>query len=130
MHWRQSLVMCLLLTTLVFPSPVDARSTYSGIASHYSPHVMEKVSHVRHMPVVSCMIASPYEKIGTWLTVKGLRTGKARRCRVTDICAPQDCRSIRERRIVAEIDWKNALAICGSRIEPDRKCPVRIIRGG
>lgn len=130
MHWRQSLVMCLLLTTFVFPSPVDARSTYSGIASHYSKGVMEKVSRVRHLPVVSCMIASPYHPIGTWLTVKGLKTGKVRKCRVTDVPQPYDRPTILRKGIVAEIGYTSTLALCGSLVDPPRRCPVSINPGG
>lgn len=98
---------------------------YAGIAAHYAPGVMERVSLNRGMPIVSCMIASPRHPIGTWVIVEGLNTGKRLRCRVTDTSAPED-----KRRHLAqglfELGWANTVDLCGSTRLRNRDCPIRV----
>jgi hypothetical protein len=86
---------------------------------------MERVSRKRGLPVVGCMVASPHEPIGRWLTVAS-RRGQ-RRCRVTDVCHPRDCAAIRRRGIVVELDAGSNAALC-PRNEPPRACRVEVWR--
>lgn len=106
------------------------KNSITGYAPHYSPGVMERVSKVRKMPLVNCMVSSPYEKIGTWLKVTSLIDGDSLDCRVTDVSHPRD----RARHIASnwavELDWNSAQILCNiSRVgqEPPRKCPVNAV---
>lgn len=110
------------------PTPVVTTETMSGYAPHYAPKVMTRVSRVRKLPIVDCMVSSPYYKIGTWLTVKGLDTGVTLRCRVTDVSGPRDrARHIRTKRIV-ELDYRVTRAICGETNGSPKDCPVTVTK--
>lgn len=115
------------------PHPYTAQTArgsdqwYEGIAAHYAPGVMERVSRNRGMAIVPCMIASPRHEIGTWVIVEGINTGKRLRCRVTDTSAPQD-RARHLRTGLFELGWANTMDLCGSTKLRNRDCPVRVTR--
>lgn len=101
----------------------------TGYAPHYGIGVMERVSKVRKLPLVPCMVSSPYQKIGTWVRVESLIDNDVLDCRVTDVSAPKD----RPRHIAShwavELDFTSAKLLCNiSRVgqEPARKCPVKV----
>lgn len=96
----------------------------SGYAARYRAGLMQQVSRNRGLPIVRCMVASPYHPIGTWVTVSS-KYG-SRRCRVTDVPHPKDRKAIVKRGIVIELDHNSALHLCGSIKEPPRKCPVTV----
>lgn len=101
-----------------------------GYAPRYSPGVMERVSRNRDMPLVGCMVSSPYYPIGTWVIVYGVNTDRAIRCRVTDVSAPKDRdRHIRTKRI-AELGYTEAERLCGPdhMDDPPTSCPVIVVR--
>lgn len=103
--------------------------SYSGYAAHYQSGMMEGVSYYRGMPLVDCMIASPYEQLGTWLEVTSLLNGTVKECRVTDIAAPDDRDNIISRGIVIEFDLASAMIMCNISYygqEPPRACPVYV----
>lgn len=102
---------------------------YSGYAAHYRPELMQEVSYNRSMPVVDCMIASPYESLGTWLIVRSRYNGAWSWCRVTDIAHPDDRQTIIDRGIVAELSFEQAQRMCGIEYyaqEPPSACPVDV----
>jgi hypothetical protein len=101
--------------TVTGPSPVEAKRSYSGYAAHYRPGLMAKVSRNRGLPVVSCMVASPFHRVGTWLTVTSRKNGRSLRCRVTDVPHPRDRARIVRRGIVVEVDFTSAKALFGIR---------------
>lgn len=127
-YFFHSLIVLIVAGSILCSPPAGS----ARIAAHYAPGVMERVSRVRGLPQAGCMIASPTEPIGTWVRVRGLRTGATRLCRVTDTSAPQDrLRHIRKRQI--ELDWPSARAICNIRRvgqEPPWRCPVWVSRAG
>ena len=102
----------------------------AGYAPRYAPGVMERVSRVRDLPPVECMVSSPYYAIGTWVWVWGKNTYSLHYCRVTDISAPRDRdRHIRTKRVI-EVGYEEARRICGERHMRDRpeQCPVIVLR--
>ncbi len=93
-------------------------------AVRYDPGMMERVSGNRGLPVVECMFSHPTLPIGTWVWVKGVKTGHLERCRSTDTSEDVDRpRHIRNRTI--ELGFRESLRICGSRWGGAAKdCPV------
>jgi hypothetical protein len=119
------LLMGALAGTRTTP-PADG-PVYEGIAAHYDPGLMERVSRNRHMPIVGCMFASPIWKMGSWWRITGVKTGKSRICRATDTSMPKDrARHIRTHLI--ELNFNAAREICGSTRLANRECPVRIVK--
>jgi hypothetical protein len=107
--------------------PPTDEPAYEGIAAHYDPGLMERVSRNRHMPIVGCMFASPLWKMGSWWRITGVKTGKTLLCRTTDTSMPKDrARHIRTHLI--ELDFASAKFICGSTRLANRECPVRIVK--
>jgi hypothetical protein len=100
--------------------------SYSGLALYYRPGLMERVSQNRGMPVVSCMVSSPYEKLGTWLEVKGPKGTKT--CRVTDVSHPKDRARHIQRGLVVELDNRSARQVCGTYDNIPLNCKVRVTR--
>lgn len=96
---------------------------YDGFAAYYSPGVMEMVARNRKLPAQQCMIASPLESIGTWVTVSSAKGGAE--CFVMDVAAARDRDNILRRGIVVELDWNTARRLCNTRLSP-RECPVRV----
>lgn len=91
---------------------------------------MERVSRVRDLPAVECMVSSPYYSIGTMVWVWGKNTQALERCRVTDVSAAKDReRHIRTKRVV-ELGYEEARRICGEEHMRDRpeQCPVIVLR--
>jgi hypothetical protein len=107
-------------------APAD-EPVYEGIAAHYDPGLMERVSRNRHMPIVDCMFASPLWKMGSWWKITGVKTGKSRICRVTDTSQDRD-RARHIRTHLVELDHDSAASICGSLRLANRDCPVRIVK--
>ena len=102
----------------------------AGYAPRYAPGVMERVSRVRDLPAVECMVSSPYYSIGTWVWVWGRNTNALERCRVTDVSAAKDReRHIRTKRVV-ELGYEEALRFCGEEHMQHRpeQCPVIVLR--
>jgi hypothetical protein len=102
----------------------------SGYAPRYAKGVMERVSRNRDLPLVGCMVSSPYYEVGTRVIVYGSNTDRALSCRVTDVSAPKDrARHIRTRRVV-ELGFSEAQRLCGldHMADPPTKCPVIVIR--
>ena len=91
---------------------------------------MEQVSRNRDLPIVSCMVSSPYYDIGEWVYVYGVNTGALRWCRVTDVSRPEHRQ--RHRRIgwIAELGFNEALSLCGKAHinDPPKRCPVIVFR--
>jgi hypothetical protein len=88
---------------------------------------MERVSDVRGMARVGCMVSSPTKPLGAWLYVYGERTRRLLRCRVTDVSHPRDkARHIRMRRVV-ELGYASTVALCGSTRERVIDCPVVVL---
>lgn len=83
----------------------------------------------RGLPLVDCMMVSPWHDIGEWLEVESGVNGKVKRCRVTDVAVGEDLQRHMRTRLV-ELDWPSAKELCditkvGER--PPRDCPVTII---
>lgn len=122
-------LLTFVLAIGLSPFALGAALRRAGFAAHYRPGVMEAVSRARGLPLVDCMIASGQEPIGRWLTVSSTRA--RRRCRVTDVCRPRDCTTIKRRRIVVELDFRSAQALCGIATfgqAPPSACPVEVWR--
>lgn len=109
-----------------------AVEVHRGVAPRYSPKLMAKVSARRGLPVVGCMVSSPYWKVGTWVYVYGYNTNQLEYCRVTDVSAPKDrARHLRTGR-VAELGYEEARRLCGAKHlnDPPSKCPILVFRLG
>ena len=101
---------------------------------------MERVSRVRDLPRVDCMVSSPRYPIGTWVWVYGYTTETLLRCRVTDVSADCDTtgrgspesdrqRHMRTKREI-EVGYTEALRLCGKAAMDKRpeQCPVLVVR--
>jgi hypothetical protein len=97
----------------------------TGYAAYYRPGRMAQVARTRGLPVVACMVASPYHPIGAWVTVTSAKGTRA--CRVTDVPLPRDLRHIIRRGIVVELSYDINRQLCPVN-EPPRKCPVEVRR--
>ncbi|GIV96926.1 MAG: hypothetical protein KatS3mg057_1583 [Herpetosiphonaceae bacterium] len=118
-------VLSVTLASLVLIYP--AQTEYVGFAAHYRPGLMTQVAHNRGMPLVDCMVASPFLPLGTWVTVESQKYGVRKICRVTDVAHPRDRENIIRRGIVIELDFQSATQICRISYygqEPPRACPV------
>lgn len=102
--------------------------TYSGIAPYYNPGKMERVSRIRGMPLVACMVSSPYEPLGTILSVYGSNTGTTLECRVTDVSGPRDRARHIKKGYAVELDYISAGKICGKGFakRSPKSCPVKV----
>lgn len=109
------LLVAALLAGWLLVEPAAAHQTRHGYAVHYRPHLMERVSRNRGLPIVGCMVASPYHRIGTWLTVSSAQRGRTLHCRVTDVPHPRDRAQIIRRQIIVELDFESAKILCGIR---------------
>lgn len=122
--------MSRLLVELYIALALLGGEEMAGYAPRYSPGVMERVSRVRDLPTVECMVSSPYYPIGTWVWVWGRNTNALERCRVTDVSQTRDRdRHIRTKRVI-EVGFNESIRICGEQFINDRpeKCPVVVIR--
>lgn len=125
------LLLSALLAGALLAEPAAAHRTRTGFAAHYRPGLMERVSRNRGLPVVGCMVASPYHRIGTWLTVTSAKRNKTLHCRVTDVPHPRDRKAILRRNIIVELDFGSAKILCGiTRVaqDPPWACPVGVGR--
>ncbi len=122
-------VLTGLVTTaaLVLTLGAGPLQGYDGIAAHYAPGVMERVSLNRAMPVVECMIASPRHDIGQWVIVEGRNTGKRLRCRVTDTSQPEDWQRHMDEGLF-ELGYANTIDLCGSTRLRNNECQIRVTR--
>ena len=122
--------MSRLLIELYIALALPGGEEMAGYAPRYSPGVMERVSRVRDLPAVECMVSSPYYRVGTWVWVWGKNTNALELCRVTDVSHPRDReRHIRTKRVV-ELGYEEARRICGEAHMQHRpeQCPVIVIR--
>jgi hypothetical protein len=113
--------------------PLIARSnnTIEGHATTYAPGMMAQVSHNRGLPIVECMVASPFHEIGDWIYVKSNKTGAILKCRVTDISMPKD-QARHQRNRLFEFDFTSWKKLCGThRIDeqPWRQCKIEVSDG-
>ena len=126
----RSLLIVALLVTL--PGVVQAQpDQHRGFAAHYRPGLMEQVARRRGMSQTACMVASPYYKLGEWITVESRKHRQRLRCRITDVPQPKHRAQLRKRTIVVELDFKSARILCKiARVgqEPPRACPVVLAR--
>lgn len=98
-----------------------------GYAARYAKGVMGEVADHRGLAWAPCMVAltSAHEITGQqWVWVLGRRTRVLRRCKVVDLPQDRDRAGLERRRIVVELDHGSARAICGSVVDPPRRCPV------
>ncbi len=134
MRHEQRMILRAAIRAAYKPKPIKqvvrlTENVITGYAPHYGVGVMERVSRVRKLPIVPCMVSSPYQRIGTWVQVVSLIDGDTLTCRVTDVSADKD----RPRHIAShwavELDFTSAKTLCNiSRVgqEPARKCPVQV----
>lgn len=100
-------------------------------ATTYSVGLMEQVSITRELPIVNCMVSSPFhsESVGkTWLLVVSRVTGKMRLCRVTDTSQSIDMRR-HQRNQLFEFDFESWRVLCGAdRVgeQPWRQCVIDV----
>jgi len=119
---------------------------HTGYAPHYGRtingvDIMNKVAHVRDLPLVECMVSSARYPVGTWVYVVSLKTETYEYCRVTDVsnttrkcrqkirrCESDGERHLRTRREL-ELSYEAGLRICGARAMRERPeaCPIIII---
>lgn len=117
-----------LLVSILLPN-YTPQKTINGFAPHYGIGVMDIVARNRNLPIVNCMVSSPYEKIGTWVKVKSLKNNKELLCRVTDQSAPKDRKRHIRKKYIVELEWKSAKILCDLTYvgqEPPKKCPVEV----
>ena len=119
---RLAAVCALLLV------PVQAERV--GSAAHYKPGLMAEVARNRGMTPGSCDVAvTDNHRIGAWVTITRVKTGRSERCRITDVCAQRDCARLRAKGIIAELSFEAARRLCGiTRYgqEPPSACKVRV----
>ena|SRR5690349_596062 len=122
------MIALILALSIIGNSILPIGNTYAGYSRWYRPGLMKVVSLNRGLEPVSCMVASPYERIGTWLKIEN-KKGDYRWCRVTDISHPKDrARHIRLN-IVAEFDYNSARVLCGlNKEKKPNNCRVRVTR--
>jgi len=119
------LITALLALSLAAPSPVGATT---GFAARYRIGLMEKVAVKRGIAPVGCLVASPFERIGTRLRITSLVNERQRTCTVVDVAHPRDRARIIERGIVVELSHQDARTLCGSVVDPPRQCRVVVKR--
>lgn len=118
------------LISLALAGVLAPSSIRDGYAAHYRPGLMTQVAQNRGMPVVDCMVASPFLPLGTWVIVESQKYGVRKVCRVTDVAHPRDRDNIIRRGIVIELDFQSATQVCRISFygqEPPRACPVRVL---
>lgn len=136
---------CLYVSVTLFVAPITLPrvnddqyedkpvKTIVGYAPHYGIGTMERVAHNRELPIVNCMVSSPYETIGTWVSVHSDKYNITKRCRVTDVSAPKDKARHIKKHWAVELDWKSAKELCNLRYvgeKPPKACPVTVITLG
>ena len=129
--YRQALMLLLAVTLgALLPQPVEAKpTTRRGFAAHYGKGTMERVARKRGMSDRGCLVASPFEPLGTRVEVRSRRGVQS--CLVVDIPQRRHRASIIRRGIVVELGWPSAQALCGLRYvreQPPSKCPVTVRR--
>jgi len=120
------LVLGLSLGATLFSAQPQVPSTL--YAAHYRPGLMEQVAQRRNMPLVDCMISSPWHPLNTWMRIESNVNGEFAYCRTTDVSAPRD-QARHKRRQLIELDWRTAQRLCAiSRVaeRSPRACPVHI----
>lgn len=103
----------------------------SSHATTYDVDLMEQVSRNRELPIVNCMVSSPFhnKSVGrAWLFVISRTTGKMRLCRVTDTSQQVDIRRHQRNRLF-EFDFPSWRALCGTSYvgeQPWRQCVIDV----
>jgi hypothetical protein len=90
---------------------------------------MEATAAQRGLPIVDCMVASSYYKVGVWLSVTSDVTGATKACRVTDVTKTEHIAKVRGDGIILEFGAANILEMCNfPRVNWDlpSTCPVRV----
>lgn len=105
------LILRAVLALSVGAGTQPEHTYYSGFLVYYAKGVFERVERNRGLPHVKCNVASPRHKIGTWVWVEGVETGKRLRCRVSDTSKPEH-RAGHIKRKIFEMDYTSAHAIC------------------
>jgi len=120
------MIRCAMKMSLVaaLTLPQAHGTVYRGVAASYSRGTMEMVSRNRGMHA-DCMVAHTFERLGTWVVVRGLRLGRQLTCLVIDVPQPRDRARIIRRGIIVELAYEDNGYICGFQNEPPRKCPVQ-----
>jgi hypothetical protein len=116
-------VLGLVAQGLVVAALGAAPATRQGFAAHYRAGLMEQVARRRGLPDRGCLVASPYEAIGSRLQVASRRG--TLHCTVVDVCHPRHCAAIRRRGLVVELDAGSNRRLCPPNERPER-CPVRV----
>lgn len=129
------MIALTLLAVQVSNQPVEGtnyvqrNTSRTGYAAHYSKGRMERVARARDLPIVRCMVASSYYRLGTTLSVYSHATGATALCSVYDVTAQRDVAAVRRRNIVLEFGAANIKQMCGLDHvgqEPPSKCPVTV----
>lgn len=124
-----------LLAELLLLVAMTGGHVFSGYAPHYSPHLMAKVAHRRHIAPATpseCIVSSPRYPLRTQLYVYGVNTGILKKCLVVDVSADRDRpRHLRTGREV-ELSWELTPVFCGpeGRRSRPEACPVIVIKLG
>jgi hypothetical protein len=127
---RSRVFSALFALVVLFPT-TNVAASETGIASHYSPGLMERVARVRHMqqPRGTCMIARlTHADLGHWFTVQSRISGRTRTCLAVDYAHIRDRATIARKGIVAELRYEDALYLCGTVRERPEQCKIRIWR--
>jgi len=122
----EGIALALLLLALVPPpDPIEP-----GFLTRYSLGVMKRVTAKRHMEWSGCGVAIDNQKVGSFVLVRGVKTGIERTCQVVDWSMPKDkARHVKVN--LLELDSNNQAAVCGAKAAMSgwRSCPVLIRRG-
>lgn len=121
-YYRSTVIYIAVLVVVNAPDRYYGSDRY--IAAHYAKGKFERVERRRGLAHASCNLASPFHRIGEWVSVEGVRTGVSKICRVSDTSQPIDRKRHIRMRLV-ELDYQSARSICGRYFrDPPRECPV------
>lgn len=100
-------------------------------ATTYAPGLMAQASRNRGLPIVKCMVSSPFhsKSVGkVWLWVKSRNTGVELLCRVTDTSEDVDIARHQRNRLF-EFDFTSWKKLCGTKRindQPWRQCKIEV----
>ncbi len=128
---QRPVVAAVLLTGVLagaMPAAVHAAPEQrTGFAAHYRPGLMQLVARKRSLEIVACMVASPHQRIGTWMSIHSPKHEKTLDCRVTDVPKARHRSALIKKGIVVELDFESATLLCGitrPRELPPHACKV------
>lgn len=111
--------------------PGHAVKYHNAHATTYAPGLMSQVSRNRGLPIVKCMVSSPFHSklVGTaWLWVKSKNTGVELYCRVTDTSGGANLLR-HQRNKLFEFDFTSWKKLCGTKRineQPWRQCRIDV----